>query len=182
MPIVLETERLTLTPIDESSLDAFAVFMADPEVMRFIGGETLDRNEVEIRLGMMRERFERDGFGHFVLTRKADGRIVGRAGLLVWTVPEWTITTRAEAQGDYEIELGWTLGREFWGHGYATEAARAIQEFAFGELGLDRLISLIDPENVASVAVARRLGMEIEGAVELPKATVQVWATRPVRP
>jgi RimJ/RimL family protein N-acetyltransferase len=176
VPIVLETERLILKPIDETSLDAFEVFMADPEVMRFIGGETLERDEVEIRLGLMRERFERDGFGHFVLTRKDDGRIVGRAGLLVWNVPEWTITTRAEAQGEYEIEMGWTLGREFWGNGYATEAARAIQEFAFGELGLDRLISLIAPANVASAAVATRLGMEVEGEAELPKVTVQIWS------
>lgn len=176
MPIVLETERLTLTPIDESSLDAFEVFMADPKVVRFIGGETLGRDEVETHLGVMRERFERDGFGHFVLTRRNDGRIVGRCGLLVWNVPEWTITTRAEAEGDYEIEMGWTLGREFWGHGYATEAARAIQAFAFGELGLDRLISLIAAENVASAAVARRLGMEVEGEAELPKVTVQIWS------
>jgi RimJ/RimL family protein N-acetyltransferase len=176
MPLVLATERLTLTPIDESALDAFEVFMADPEVVRFIGGETLGRDEVEIRLGLSRERFERDGFGHFVLTRRDDGCIVGRCGLLVWNIPDWTITTRAEAQSDYEIELGWTLGREFWGHGYATEAARAVQEFAFGELGLDRLISLIAPENVASAAVARRLGMEVEGEAELPKATVQIWS------
>jgi RimJ/RimL family protein N-acetyltransferase len=176
MSIILETERLVLRPIDEGALAAFAPFMADPEVVRFIGGKTLERDEVELRLGAMRERFERDGFGQFLIARREDNRILGRCGLLVWNVPDWTITTRADAAGDYEIELGWMLGREFWGNGYATEAALAIRGFAFGELGLDRLISLIADGNVASAAVARRLAMEIEGETELHGMHVNIWS------
>jgi RimJ/RimL family protein N-acetyltransferase len=176
MEIVLETDRLLLRPIDEVALDAFAPFMADPEVVRFIGGTTLERAEVELRLRAMRERFERDGFGQFLLVRRSDGLILGRCGFLVWDVPGWTITTRAEAAGDYEIELGWMLGREHWGHGYATEAAKAARGYAFGELGLERLISLIAEENVASAAVAKRLGMEIEGETRLHEMRVNIWS------
>lgn len=176
MTITLETERLTLRPIDESALDAFAPFMADPEVVRFIGGQTFGRDEVELRLGVMRERFGRDGFGQFLIVRRDDGEILGRCGFLVWNVPDWTITTRADAVGDYEIELGWMLGRQFWGSGYATEAALAVRDFAFGELGLERLISLIAEENVASAAVARRLAMEIEGETGLHGMRVHIWS------
>jgi RimJ/RimL family protein N-acetyltransferase len=176
MTITLETERLALRPIDESALDAFAPFMADPEVVRFIGGQTFERDEVELRLGAMRGRFERDGFGQFLVVRREDGEILGRCGFLVWSVPEWTITTRADAVGDYEIELGWMLGRQFWGNGYATEAALAARDFAFGELGLERVISLIAEENVASAAVARRLAMEIEGDTGLHGMRVNIWS------
>ena len=176
MTIVLETDRLVLSPVDEGALDAFAPFMADPEVVRFIGGKILERSEVELRLGAMRERFERDGFGQFSIVRREDERILGRCGLLVWDVPAWTITTRAEAAGDYEIELGWMLGREFWGNGYATEAARAARDFALRELGLERLISLIADENLASASVAKRLGMEIEGETRLHDMRVNIWS------
>jgi RimJ/RimL family protein N-acetyltransferase len=176
MTIVLETDRLVLRPIDESVLDAFAPFMADPEVVRFIGGKTLERAEVELRLGAMRERFERDGFGQFSIARREDERILGRCGLLVWEFPVWAITTRTDAVGDYEIELGWMLGREFWGNGYATEAASAARDFALGELGLERLISLIADENLASASVARRLGMEVEGETRLHDMRVNIWS------
>jgi RimJ/RimL family protein N-acetyltransferase len=174
---VLETQRLILRPIDESVLDAFAPFMADPEVVQFIGGQTFDRDEVERRLVAMSERFEADGFGQFALTRRNDGRVVGRCGLLVWNIPAWTITTRAAAEGQCEIELGWMLGREFWGNGYATEAARAVMEFSFGELGLGRLISLIAQANVASAAVAKRLGMTVEGETRIHDLRVDIWST-----
>jgi ribosomal-protein-alanine N-acetyltransferase len=176
MSVVLETERLLLSPIDEGALDAFEVFMADPEVVRFIGGQTFDRAEVEVRLAAMRGRFEQDGFGQFVLVRREDGRVLGRCGFLVWNIPEWTITTRADAVGDYEIEVGWMLGREFWGNGYATEAAVAVRDYAFSALELERLISLIAAENVASAAVAKRLGMEIEGETRLHDMQVHIWS------
>jgi RimJ/RimL family protein N-acetyltransferase len=176
MTTTLETERLLLRPIDESALDGFAPFMADPEVVRFIGGQTFERDEVEFRLGVMRKRFERDGFGQFLVVRRDDGEVLGRCGFLVWNVPEWTITTRADAVGDYEIELGWMLGRQFWGHGYATEAALALRDYAFGDLGLERLISLIAVENVASAAVAGRLAMGIEGQTSLHGMRVNIWS------
>ena len=79
-----------------------------------------------------------------------EGELIGRIGL--WQPEGWP-----------GLEVGWLLGREAWGHGYATEAARASMEYAWSELGADRLISLIDPENVASQRVAERLGMRPQG-------------------
>jgi RimJ/RimL family protein N-acetyltransferase len=173
----IETERLTLRAVEpDLDLDAFAPFMADPEVVRFIGGTTLTRDETADRLAAYRARFEQDGFGIFALVRRDDGVIVGRCGLLVWQLPEWTITTEAEASGAAELELGWALGRPYWSNGYATEAAAAVRDWTFGELGRKRLISLIAEENAASAAVAGRLGMTVEGTVPLHGLIVAVWS------
>ena len=65
------------------------------------------------------------------------------------------------------FELGWTLGREFWGKGYATEGARRALKYAFAELHRDHVISLIQPENKASIRVAERLGEKLEGQTEV---------------
>ena len=173
---MLETARLILRPVERTDAVAFAPFMADPEVMRFIGGETMSPAQVEERVGLWVDRFGRDGIGHFTLVRRDDGRVVGRCGLLVWSLPGWQITTRADATGDYEIELGWMLGREHWGNGYATEAATAVRDHALAELGLDRLISLIAEANVASAAVAKRLGMVVEGRTWLHDLAVSIWS------
>lgn len=175
----LETDRLRLRAVEPGDLDAFAPFMADPEVMRFIGAETLSREETAERMKVWRERFERDGYGQFVLERMEDGVVVGRCGLLAWQLPDWTITTVSQAHDPYELELGWMLGREHWGHGYATEAARAVRDHTFGALGRGRLISLIAVENRASAAVAARLGMKIESATRMHDMPVDIWSLTP---
>jgi RimJ/RimL family protein N-acetyltransferase len=64
--------------------------------------------------------------------------------------------------GDLELEIGWTVLREFWNQGYATEAAAACRDHAFGELGRDRLISLIARENTPSIRVAEKIGESLE--------------------
>jgi RimJ/RimL family protein N-acetyltransferase len=174
--VALETERLSMRPVEAADADAFAPYLADPEVVRFIGGQTLSRPEVDDRVALWRRRFDLDGFGHFALVRRADGVVVGRCGLLVWQLPGWEVTTRSEAVEPYELELGWMLGREHWGRGYATEAARAVVELTFGPLGRTRLISLIAEENVASAAVARRLGMAVEGEARLHDLRVEIWS------
>ncbi len=176
MTIGLETDRLTLRAFEPADADAFAPFLADPEVVRFLGGATMTPPEVAERVAAWRRRFDLDGFGHFALVRREDGRIVGRCGLLVWQLPGWTATTRVEASEPYEVEIGWTLGREYWGRGYATEAALAVREHAFGELGLRRLISLIAEENVASAAVAGRLGMVAGGEAHVQGMRVRIWS------
>jgi len=65
-----------------------------------------------------------------------------------------------------EIELGWTLRRDLWGYGYATEAALAAQRYCFERVGFERIISVIDPGNAASIRVAERIGMRADGTVE----------------
>jgi len=96
--------------------------------------------------------------GPFVIERRRDGRFLGRTGILVWDSRTWTHTTVAEAGSFAQPELGWALVRAEWGNGYATEAARAVRDWARRDRNIGRLISLIAPDNLASQRVAERLG------------------------
>ena len=99
--------------------------------------------------------------------RREDGRWLGRTGVLVWDVRTWTHTTFASAGEFTQPELGWALAREHWCHGYATEAALAVRDWARNDRGFDRLISLIEPANVRSQRLAERLGATPGETIEL---------------
>lgn len=173
----IETERLLLRPLLLDDLDAFASFYADPEVMRYLGvGRTLSREETEASLGRMQRGWEVDGFGQFALERKEDGSVVGRCGFLVWDAETLTPTTEAEATGPTELEVGYALGRPYWGEGYATEAASAVRDHALGPMGRERLIAFIRPDNVKSRRVAEKLGMRHERDVLLMELPAQLFA------
>ena len=146
----LMTGRLLLRPLRESDLDALAAIYADPRVTRFLDGPRT-REDTSTRLGWMIAAHREQGFGLWATTLRADGTLVGRCGILVQDV-----------EGAREHEIAYLLGSEWWGKGYATEAAAAIRDHARSQLGFDRLISLIDPENTASQAVALRIGMHHE--------------------
>jgi RimJ/RimL family protein N-acetyltransferase len=103
------------------------------------------------------------GFGQFAVEEKDTGTLVGRVG--PWQPEGWP-----------DFEIGWALRREFWGRGYATEAAERCVSFAFTELQRPHLVSLIDPDNVPSIRVAERLGERLEGEFVLPHQP-----NRPVR-
>jgi RimJ/RimL family protein N-acetyltransferase len=153
---VIETERLVLRkPRLEDAAD-FAVAYADPEVMRFMGdGSTATLAEVEKGIEQWLERWESWGLSLCSLERRDDGRVIGRAGFLLWDPETWQVP------GD-ETEIGWLVAREHWGKGYATEAALALRDWAFEDQGLTRLISLINHENVRSIRVAEKLGERYE--------------------
>jgi RimJ/RimL family protein N-acetyltransferase len=173
---VLETERLLLrAPVHEDA-DALAPMYADPEVMRFVGdGIALTRGETDRSVRRMIDAWEADGFGLFTTVRKADETVIGRVGLIVWNPETWQVT-RAAANGPTELEVGYTLGRDFWGRGYATEAAAAARDFALNQLGADRLIALIIHGNEASENVARKLGLEYERDIVLGSRDAQLFA------
>jgi RimJ/RimL family protein N-acetyltransferase len=177
----LETDRLLLrAPVPEDA-EALAPMYADPEVMRYVGdGRTLTRAQTERSVRRMIERWEADGFGLFTTVRKEDGAVIGRVGLLVWNTDTWEPTTRAEAADvPSEVEVGYTLGRDYWGRGFATEAAGAVRDYALNELGAGRLIALIIHGNTASENVARKLGLEYERNIMLGRREAQLFALEP---
>lgn len=176
--MALETDRLLLRAPVAADAEALAPMYADPEVMRYVGdGRPLTRAETERSVKRMIQRWEADGFGLFTAVRKDDGAVIGRVGLLVWNTDTWEPTTRAEAEdGRTEVEVGYTLGRDYWGRGYATEAAGAVRDFALRELGADRLIALIIHGNTASENVARKLGLEYERDILLGRREAQLFA------
>lgn len=173
----LETERLLLRPLSSDDLDALATFYADPEVMRYLGvGRTLGRDETQESLRRMTRNFEVDGFGQLAVERRADGAMMGRCGFLVWDAETLTPVTEAEATGPTELEVGYALGRPYWGEGYATEAATAVRDHALGAMGRERLIAFIRPENIRSRRVAEKLGMRHERDVLLMELPAQLFA------
>lgn len=158
---LIETERLVLRlPRSEDAPD-LAVAYSDPEAVRYLGdGTTATLAEVEDVIPRWLDRWEQWGVGFFALERRGDGRVLGRSGFLRWDPETWQVDGP-------ETEVGWMLGREHWGKGYATEAALALRDWALRERGLTRLISLIQHGNLRSVRVAEKLGESYERDVEV---------------
>ena len=166
---MLETPRLLLRPLRAGDRDAYASLFADPEVTGYIGGP-LGRDDAARQLDGIVARFAVDGLGPLAVERREDGRLVGRVGFWIWDRRDWTGGHTLRELGDEaEVELGWILGRDAWGRGYATEAASPVLRHGFGELRLPRIVSLIDARNERSVRVAERLGATHETDVATPR-------------
>jgi [ribosomal protein S5]-alanine N-acetyltransferase len=172
----LETERLVLRKPELGDRDGFAEIWGDPEVMQFLGGQTLTPDKVGEAIERNLGQWERHGLGLFSVLRKEDGRFVGRIGYLLWDTERWENAMRAELEGELELEIGWTVVRALWGQGYAPEAAIACRDHAFSELGRDRIISLIEPRNLASIRVAEKIGESYERDVQLSWGTVRLYS------
>jgi RimJ/RimL family protein N-acetyltransferase len=155
--VTLETERLRLRPWTLDDLDPLAAMFAHPEVTRFVvpGGQPLTRFAAWQALCSNVGHWHFRGFGQFAVEEKASRALVGRVG--PWQPEGWP-----------DFEIGWTLRREYWGRGFATEAALRCIEYAFTELRRPHLVSLIDPENAPSIRVAERVGERLEGHAALP--------------
>ncbi|MGH3140544.1 MAG: GNAT family N-acetyltransferase [Gaiellales bacterium] len=162
----LRTERLVLRPLRESDLDALAAIYADPQTMRFLGGART-RDATRTGLEWMIAAHRDQGFGLWATTLRDEKTLIGRCGILAQDVE------RAR-----ENEIAYLLGSEWWGRGYATEAATAIRDHARSQLGFERLISLIDPKNVASQAVATRIGMHHERDLVFEGRPTSLFALR----
>lgn len=152
MKYVIETPRLRLREFSRADLDALFAMYSDWEVVRF-WPKPPGRDDVERQLSNLLLAYERRGYGGWAVELRESGAFVGRIGLLQQFV-----------EGRDEVEVGYVLDRAHWGHGYATEAARACRDWAFEHLEIDRVISLIRPDNHRSIAVAKRNGMQRVGA------------------
>ena len=141
----LETERLILRPLGEADLGDFAAIVADPEVQRFMHGGPQNRAQAWRQMAIFRGHDALRGFSQNAVVERSSGRLLGRAGL--WRPEGWP-----------GLEVGWVLARDAWGRGFATEAGLAWRDWAFDVLGADDLISVINPDNAASIRVAERIG------------------------
>ena len=140
----IETEHLYLRPMIMRDVDDLVALHADPEVSRYL--RPFDHDEALERLRRDDSDWREYGHGLLALLASDDGRFLGRVGLKYW--PQFD-----------EAEVGWVLRREEWGHGYATEAARACADWGFREFGYPYLTAMISAENARSIRVAERLGM-----------------------
>ncbi|MHB1535029.1 MAG: GNAT family N-acetyltransferase [Acidimicrobiales bacterium] len=145
----LRTSRLLLRRWRPEDLEAFAAMNADLEVMEFFPAP-LERASSDALVGRIQAGFAEYGFGLWALEVASSGGFIGFAGL---SVPGF------EAAFIPAVEIGWRLARRAWGQGYATEAATAALDAAFGPLGLGEVVSFTSVANLRSQAVMRRLGM-----------------------
>ena len=175
----IETDRLLLRQPTERDVDAWTELLTDPVVSRHLGPPMRDREVVEAHVRTILERHAADGFGLLAIERKSDGRVIGRSGFLVWDRRTWAPTMLREAGDAAEVEIGWTLARDCWGLGYATEAGSACRDEGFSSLERDRIAAIIQPENDRSIAVAQRLGMEREQDLRTARGfDAQLWVVR----
>ncbi|HTG33295.1 MAG TPA: GNAT family N-acetyltransferase [Thermoanaerobaculia bacterium] len=152
---ILETERLRLRSFRRSDIDDYAALNADPEVLRYLGGgaQSWDRGRSWRHMAFLLGHWQLGGAGMWAVEHRETSMFIGVIGF-------------AAPEGWPGFELAWTLVRRWWGHGYATEGARAALDYAFTVWKKDRVISLIYPENRASIRVAERIGESQQGYVD----------------
>ena len=146
----LVTRRLELRPWRDADLDEYAAIVADPRVMQFMGAGPLDRATAWRQMAIFIGHREMRGYTQSAVIERSTGRLVGRAGLF-------------RPEGWPDLEVGWVLAPTSWGRGYASELGRACRDFAFGVLRAQHVISLIVPDNTASIRVAQAIGSHLEG-------------------
>lgn len=147
---IIETERLILREFREEDFPVYEALAADMNVMRFLGGKTMDRVEAWRHMAFMVGHWTLRGYGYFALEEKESGQFIGRAGF----------TNPAGWPG---FELGWTIAPTHQRRGFAFEAASRLLRFAFEDLGKAHVISLIHRDNLPSKRVAEKLGETVEG-------------------
>jgi RimJ/RimL family protein N-acetyltransferase len=147
----LETPRLRLRPHRDQDADFMLALNADPEVTRHLPDGPLDdrAQALEIIAGL-REQFRSRRIGRFIVVERDTGSPIGWCGL------KWLEDVGA-------VDLGYRFLRQYWGKGYAAEAARACLDYGFNTLGFETVTARIMPSNERSLRLARKLGMRPDG-------------------
>ena len=132
-------------------IDGLLRIFSDPKVMKSFGVAPLNRTQMEKWVWRNIIHQEKHGYGLFTVIHKDDHVLVGDCGL-----------EHMEVEGQQEVELGYDFRSDYWGQGLASEAARAVRDFALFTLHIPRIISLIRPDNIASRKVSTKIGMKLE--------------------
>ncbi len=154
--VILETNRLILRHLVMDDLDEIFALYRDPEIRQYFPEGVLNLEETKEELEWhMNGHPRHPELGLWATIHKETGKFIGRCGLLPW-----------EIDGRLEVEIAYLLDKSFWHQGLATESAQGILKYGFEKLHLSRLICLIDPENIASQRVAKRIGMTLGRKVD----------------
>lgn len=163
----IESRRLRFRRYLDTDFPFLHAMAADPEMVKYVGnGATRDKDGALRFLYWVYQGYKDDPkAGLLLLERKSDGKPVGHAGL----VPQ-------KVDGADEWEIGYWIAKEHWSLGYATEAAGALRDYAFGTLGKGRVVSLIHPDNKGSQKVAENCGMKLEKESRVSGLAAYVYA------
>lgn len=163
MEYVVETERLRFRPITPADAEAMVELNSDFEVVQYTGDVAFE--SVGAAREFLAERLEvyyKYNRGRLIAELKSTGEIIGWAGLKY--IPEEDVT-----------DVGYRFYKKFWGHGYATESAKAFIDHGFNALGLDRIVAHARKENAASLRVLEKCGMKIIGEDKDCGGEIFVW-------
>jgi RimJ/RimL family protein N-acetyltransferase len=150
--VIAETERLILRHFHILDGEAMDRVFGDAEVMKYGRGVQTQEWVRNWLRGCLEDYHQKWGFGLWAVVLKSRREVIGFCGLSRFD----------DVGGQPEVEIGYRLARSAWGRGYATEAAAAVRDYGFNTLCLSRLISIIDPRNVASIRVAEKTGLVYE--------------------
>ncbi len=165
MPTLM-TKRLLLRQWQPEDLEPFIQMAADPEVMAYIGdGTPRTSEEAAASFDQIRKGWTRGPFGLFAIELLENQQFIGFCGL---SEPAFLPEVLPS------VELGWRIRRDMWGNGLASEAARAVADWAFDTLEQQRLVSVIHVNNLASHKLAEGLGMVRERRTIVPKNSIWV--------
>ena len=145
----IETERLRLEPFTPEHREALNAMNNNREVMRYLSsGEPVTMEQTDAAIARNQAKWAQYGYGWWVVFLKDTDEVIGAA-----------CVQNLAHKDDNPLEIGWRLLPEYQGHGYATEAGQAAADFAFNHIGVDFVKAVCNPENTASEAVMKRLGM-----------------------
>lgn len=170
MPTTLQTARLELRAFKLDDAEAYWPLVSHPAVLKHTGEQA--QESLEAVRGVLRSRPLRDyavyGFGRMACIEKQSGRLIGFCGLKF-------------LEDLKEVDIGYRFLPDYWGLGYATESARALMQQGQTAHHLQRIIGLVEPENLASAKVLRKLGLYFERAITLSDhpASLHLFATAP---
>jgi len=162
---ILETPRLRLRPMVAADATPLLALFGDRRFMKSFNATPFDRTAMHRWVARNLTHQEVYGFGLFAIEERQSGTVIGDCGLELM---------------DLGAELGYDLRRDRWGRGFATEAACAVRDHAFGELGIDRLVSLIRVGNQPSSRVAEKVGMR--RVADLDRDNLRYWIYEVTRP
>jgi ribosomal-protein-alanine N-acetyltransferase len=164
---ILETDRLIFRHLLPGDLDSLYALYCDPDVCKYIPDAPRTYDETREELEWFRNGHPKHPeLGLWATIQKDSGVLIGRCGLLPWTIG-----------GQNEVEVAYLLAKQVWGQGLGTEAALAIADYGFEQLRFSRLICLIDADNQASIKVARKIGMTFEREGRDEKGPYQLYST-----
>jgi ribosomal-protein-alanine N-acetyltransferase len=149
MPSV-ETARLRLRPFVPADIDALAPIYGDPDVMRYMRtGNPAPRERVAFVIDYYIRYWQEHPFGLWAVERRDDRSLIGQCGLF-------------HLDNTPEVEVAYLLAKDAWGQGFATEAAAATLRYGFETVGLDRIVAVVRPQNIASQHVLEKIGLDYE--------------------
>ncbi len=163
---LIETERTRLRPFIKRDLGDVLQLLGNPEVMRFSLSGPYSKKQCEEFIAWCQTRYELKGYGLYAVIDRSSEEVIGYCGFYDQNIDE-----------NEEVEIGYRLLLTYWNQGIGTEVAFAVQDYGFRNLGFDRLISIIEAENVGSIRIAEENGMTHEkDSLFKKKVPIQIYS------